>query len=254
MRVYRPRASTIGGSLANALRLAKAREKLRRFEISSGVREEAYALDSDLTFLESGELASDVLEFMPQAAFIASDDQDVPAWEFPAMRETVEEAVLSRPADREVLETASQFAILQRLFRWPSGAGLGDGLGDGLPVYRLVELAEVTAGDVTSAETLRRNVRAGALESALATDLEQVLENEEPTSEWQRSMVEDISTCLELSRDSGGSGGITGDEWREACDLSGWKSVAVRGCAAPDGDMGACDLEGGWTRRSRRQS
>ena len=223
-----------------------SRAWLRRapeFVIWSGVRERAYTLDPDFRFLEISDQNTSPLEFMLQVAFVDEEEDDLVPWEFPALKPTIQRVVeagaRSSAGHLDVLETARQFAVLQRLVR----VALDGALGDQFPSQRLVELAQETAEDVPAARTLRWSVQPGRLEAAFARELATVVENVEPTSEWQESAIQNIVSCVGFIIVSEELTAVDTMAWRQACDLAAFRSEATMACRDGEGDEGACELE-----------
>ena len=190
------------------------------FTVWSGVREVEYNLDPEFRFLQAAPGTLEPLEFMLQVAFVESEEDDEEPWEFPALADAIREAVAmgvqGSERHRDVLETARDFALLQRLFR----AALDGVLGDEFPLQRMVELARETAA-VPRAETARWNTRSGGLEFSLAVELISVVRNVEAGDGWQVDMIENMRRCIVLIEDLGAVTEVDG------ADLAG--GVRVRG-------------------------
>ncbi len=155
-------------------------------ETWSGVREAAFELSADLSFLQwDGNLdEADPLEFMIQVAFVTPPSflplggPDPEAYIDPCPFEFTEleggiwrsivEGTEGRNADRQVLNHMIEFALLQRLFR----TTLGGGFGDGFPMEKLAELT-TTTGSPPSPEkvTPRWHARPGFLEARVVGQL-----------------------------------------------------------------------------------
>ncbi len=154
------------------------------YRVWSGVREQEYNMDQNLMSLRKPSSLGSPLRFMLQVSFTspanesAGSDEGDP-FEFPAIASWLETSVRSEVRNpgntfhQRVLADAEEFVIAQRFAR----AALNGDLGDHFPLERLVELTTATRPDgARSFSTPRWNVRDGALQTMLVSDLEAAAE------------------------------------------------------------------------------
>lgn len=153
------------------------------FEVWSGVREQKYSVDKNLSFLQNNTLNPYYpLDFMVQVAFTsvskpdATDDQeqtdeaDMDPWQFPALtaQNAVNLAVMrginSSPSYKHVLHDMQQFTQLQRVFR----LAFRGQLGYDFPLDELLNLLVATKEAVPRVETPEWNQNENAFLSDLA--------------------------------------------------------------------------------------
>ncbi|HKQ92717.1 MAG TPA: hypothetical protein VJZ77_18810 [Blastocatellia bacterium] len=152
------------------------------FEVWSGVREREFDSDPANFMWLDGAAAPKPFDFMLQIAFttppyFGSEGQseqsesfsDSQPWEFPSIRNTIQEQVIKNiTQDREktILSDVAEFTILQRMFRM----AFNGYLGPNFPVEKLALLSDVTASGApkTATRTLRWNARPGAVEMMTA--------------------------------------------------------------------------------------
>jgi hypothetical protein len=127
------------------------------FEVWSGVRERDYAPTPETLLMPDSQPVPMPFDFMLQVAFTSEpaflkDEEaktyaDTQPWEFPSLKQTIQERVEQGVAGerseraRTILADVSEFALLQRLFR----LAFNGQLGAGFPVERLVELSDAVA-------------------------------------------------------------------------------------------------------------
>jgi len=121
-------------------RTTAGRHGLQEFTIWSGVREGNFSLDPHS--LAGNSARGDALRFMLQVAFAHMDgrDPETGPWEFPMIQSELDGQVRSAaradPETAGILDRATQFTLLQRVFR----AGLAGHLGPAFPRASLVGL------------------------------------------------------------------------------------------------------------------
>jgi hypothetical protein len=152
-----------------------------KFEFWSGVREQEYQLDPASFIVAEGTEIPMPFEFMRQIAFTsepaflnsenAESYTDSQPWEFPLLKnliqDTVLNSVLKEPKSRTILADASEFAMLQRLFRLIFTGQFGEDF----PVEKLVAFGEAIKDGAPKSitRTLRWNANP-SLYSALLTN------------------------------------------------------------------------------------
>ncbi|MEM7656120.1 MAG: hypothetical protein AAF399_08330 [Bacteroidota bacterium] len=152
----------------------------------SGVRELAYEVDADLTFLSpspSDQAQLFPLQFMRQVVYNPMEEEEAEVvdenpWEFPNLAEeqVIEELVWrgirSNASDRKVLERMKAFALAQRVFR----TAMDGDLGLDFPVEKLGDLARETRSSVEEVPTPTWNASGltwDLMEFQLSFELEQ---------------------------------------------------------------------------------
>lgn len=125
------------------------------FDVWSGVREKNFTTNTVNFFVSDGTEIPMPFDFMLQVAFTtppslvdestAENYNDVQPWEFPLLRDQIQSTVLEEikkdARSKEILDDASEFTMLQRLFRM----ALNGQLGENFPVERLIELSNMMA-------------------------------------------------------------------------------------------------------------
>jgi len=208
------------------------------FQVWSGVRERAFGVDPELTFLRSpagGQTSARTwpLDFMLQVSFTseprfgADQSNDAP-WEFPRVATRIPAEVWtglqSNADDRQILETMREFTVLQRLFR----LALTERLGPQFPVDKLVGLSrDLKASDARKSRTPRWNPRPGLLEFRMARASESIVSLAESASDLSgpvRALAAVATRDLRLCRSGVASDARpdrwTDQEWQEWCGLS----------------------------------
>lgn len=190
------------------------------FQIWSGVRERAYAITDDLSFLlgprvpTGSENALWPFDFMLQVSFTSapafalgsekpSEYVDQDPWAFPELHadinRTIAQAVEKNATLSEHLREMREFVVLQRLFR----VALEGRLGPKFPVEELASLTSATAGRIPFCRTPRWNPRPGDLERNLLVALDDVGRDlgtsqsvmDESARAWLPQAVSDLRAC-----------------------------------------------------------
>jgi hypothetical protein len=101
--------------------LIRARSKItftKAFQFVSGVRDRAFSIDPNMTFLQREDSAGSPLQFLIQ---VTDAEGNSNAWLFsnltPSIEKSVADLVANNPTAREIFADAEDFTILQRLFR-----------------------------------------------------------------------------------------------------------------------------------------
>lgn len=207
------------------------------YDIWSGVREDEYSLDSELSFvtLKPGQnvwpfrfivqiaLKSPAYFADRNTSWLEEDNEkrdnyvDLSPWEFSSINDSlnssISKGVASNRERQSVMKDMQQFAVLQRLFR-----GLFDGYilaGDGVNLLETVQ-AQTQPFVNTESPTLRWNPNPGAIETNLYSYLVGQLENTE-------SEKEAIISCAGMIEDVGEDGNIalskiSKSKWEQACN------------------------------------
>lgn len=222
------------------------------FEVWSGVREQSYQSDGQLTFAHvpaKGE-ESRVFRFMLQVAFTSApaflpdrsnreNFSDEQPWEFPNIDSFINRSVaMSVGADEtraQILHDMLEFTILQRLFR----NILSGKLGDQFPIESLVTLSKTVANTRAFEErgirTLRWTTQPGNNEKLFALLLQSALGAIVATSgttESERKVLSSahraIESCVNLIQENSAPQTISSEAWRKSCGFDHFKSQASR--------------------------
>ena len=184
----------------------------------SGVREQPYNLDRELTFarppiaLKDGPLRFIVQIAIETPALLSKTDApwyqleneevgsnlEAKPWEFENLQGALQDAVLRGVEENEearsILRDMYEFTTVQRLFR----AAFDGRLGIAFPVEQLARLAKETASYINSKQvrTLRWNARAGILSVFLAIDIKSDLDDWDPV--YAKDFRDLVSDCLRV--------------------------------------------------------
>ena len=195
------------------------------FEVWSGVREKPFAVEAADVVVVNGSAVPMPFDFMLQIAFttpawfasgkVPMDEKgreraraysDTHPWEFPAIAPQIQRAVLTGVAtagiaDKEILTDASEFTLLQRLFR----LGFEKRLGEDFPVEELARLQRAVAQGTAQVtyRTLRWHSRRGGLEQQLGgvfETLDQELKDAAAESKglWSGDLASSVAECETL--------------------------------------------------------
>ena len=220
------------------------------YDVWSGVREDEFSLDQDLSFLTLKQNQTTwPFNFIVQIAVKSpayfadkntswlEDDNDkrddyvdLSPWEFTSLEQTlnssIAKAVVSNRERKSVMKDMQQFAILQRFFR-----GLLDGyiVADDVDMEMLESLQTETQPFINSSSpTLRWNPSPGGIESNLYNYLSGQLEEPENQSD-----IEAILSCATLIGDTSEYGNlalakISNEKWTNSCDPSNFQNETLR--------------------------
>jgi hypothetical protein len=230
-------------------------DELRRWMIEptsiepwSGVRERAYSVDNDLSFLKppTGSSPQDRVwpfDFIVQVAFTSAainlpeKQQEVyvdrrPV-EFDQIQGRIEELVsagIDRKGFRPQFKDLQDFTILQRLFR----AALDGNLGPQFPVMKLAQLTGATAGKAPYFHTRRWNSSRLEGFALTAQNASRVGDSAQPWIERARLKLPLCQAALAASL-SGKSADLS-----SACDFKEFKSSAIAACPNSEQETPGC--------------
>jgi hypothetical protein len=189
---------------ATPLKLQKLLDRWQQptpgFQSWTGVREKEFTTDPASFMILDGSSVPMPFDFLLQVAFTtppgfvesqqSENYSDAQPWEYPSLKEYIQDKVLNgiqneeQDRERTILNDASEFAILQRMFRM----AFNGQLGLDFPVEKLVALSEVTSAGAP--KTLTRTLRWHDFHRSWASD-------DEPTAR----LAKDIRLALGVSKD-----------------------------------------------------